>query len=81
MDVEHCPSGYDNPQAWCDWRNAHLIDTGKRWVVGAGGTPFITDDPEWSARHHENERRKGDEERRRHNWRLMHPITEEGYAA
>ena len=79
--MDHCPHGYSDPQAWCDWRNAELAAQphyrGQFWMVGQGGVPFLTEDEGWSHRQREKEAAAREEERKRFNWRQQHPVTEE----
>lgn len=79
--ADHCPHGYADPQAWCDWRNTEIAGSGHMWRVGPGGVPFITDDPVVSARWAAEDRARKEEDRRRFNWRQMHPVTEADHAA
>lgn len=80
--TEHCPYGYDSPHQWCAWRNeqANVMKSGLIWIVGPSGTPILVDDEQVSAERHARERRQQEEERKRFNWRQMHPVTE-GQAA
>jgi hypothetical protein len=80
-NAEHCPVGYDDPQAWCDWRNSEMARTDIKWIVGSNGTPVLVDREEWSVEHAKREAKRKEEERRRFNWRQEHPVAEPGKAA
>ncbi len=77
--------GYSDQQAWCDWRNAELAAQphyrGQFWKVGKSGTPYLTEHEGYSNHQREKEMKDREEERRRFNRRLQHPIAEEGRAA
>lgn len=72
---EHCPAGYSDPQAWCDWRNREMTREGLRWSVGTSGTPVLGVDPEWSAAQRKRDAIRAEEERRRFNHRQNHPLS------
>ncbi|WP_285020251.1 hypothetical protein [Novosphingobium sp. fls2-241-R2A-195] len=81
--TDHCPFGYDNPHDWCAWRNENerLQKLGLVWIVGQSGVPMLVDDEIASAKRHAEQRREQEDERSRHNWRIMHPVTEQDFAA
>lgn len=74
--ANHCPFGYGDPQAWCNWRNSEIGNTGSMWIVGPNGTPMLVDDDAVSARRRKDEFERREAERKRFNWRLQHPVTE-----
>ena len=77
----HCPDGYASAYAWCAWRNREKTRTDVMWVVGPNGIPILVDDEGVCGRLARETASRLDDERRKFNHRLMHPITEEGRAA
>lgn len=75
--------GYSNPHRLAAYYNAQLADgtTGNLWKVGPDGRLFITDDEAVTAARQRADKARKDEEARRHNWRIMHPIDEQQEAA
>lgn len=73
--------GYSNPHHLCAYYNANMAEPGLLWLVGNDGRPFITDDEAVTAERHRKDKAAKDEEARRHNHRVMHPIDEVREAA
>lgn len=47
------------------------------WIdLPTGGVKCVTD-PEWMERHSKNQRAHAEDERKRFNWRLQHPVDEQ----
>lgn len=81
VDIDHCPDRYAQPAAWCAWRNREKTRNDIMWIVGANGTPILVDDEAVCAERSRKDRDAKAEEARRHNHRIMHPVTEQGRAA
>ena len=77
----HCPDGYASAHAWCAWRNREKTRPDVMWIVGPNGTPILVDDEAVCAEMHRKDLALKAEEARRHNHRIMHPITEGSRAA
>lgn len=76
--MDHCPYGYSDPQAWCDWRNGTMARSDVRWIVGELGTPMLVDREDWSVAHAKSDAAKKENERHKFNWRQAHPVAHEG---
>lgn len=73
--------GYSDPHRLCAFYNATKERADVLWVVGPNGTPIIVDDEAVCAEIHRKDKAAKDEEARRHNHRIMHPIDEQREAA
>lgn len=73
-----CICHFESRQAWCDHRNAAISRSDLMWKVGEAGDLYLTDSPGWSAAHAKEIDRRTEDERKRFNWRLLHPLTTTG---
>lgn len=73
--MDHCPDGYASAHAWCAWRNREKKRQDVIWIVGQNGTPSLVDDEGVCGRLARESASRLDDERRKFNHRIMHPIA------
>jgi len=75
--VELCPAGYNDPQAYCDWRNREMGRDDVMWIV-QDGRPALADRPEWTEKHGKDMARRAEQERADWKHRHRYPATAQG---
>ena len=73
------PCAGDDPQGWCDQRNANLNRPDVEWVVGSGGALVLRTKPSVIAQRIADEKRRFTEEGRKALHRLRYPAAGEGF--